>query len=189
MPQVILLGDSIRMGYAPRVREALRGVCDVWDPEANGGDSANVLAHLDAWVLDREPDLVHVNCGLHDLKRPFGATLNQVPLPAYKLNLQTIFTRLHSRPGLKMVWASTTPVNEAWHHAHKDFDRFETDVDTYNAAATEIADHFHVSVNDLHAVVMEAGRDTLLRPDGVHFTDDGSARLAKAVAAAVRTHL
>ena len=42
---------------------------EIWAPEQNGGDSRNVLAHLDEWMLARVPDLVYVNCSLHDLKR------------------------------------------------------------------------------------------------------------------------
>ncbi|HEY66459.1 MAG TPA: hypothetical protein G4O02_18060 [Caldilineae bacterium] len=43
---VVLIGDSIRMGYEPFVWEMLQGVADVWGPEENGGTSQNVLDHL-----------------------------------------------------------------------------------------------------------------------------------------------
>src|SRR5262245_50346095 len=68
-PKVVLIGDSIRIGYAPRVVERLAGKAAVVSLPDNGGDSGNVLAHLDDWVIREQPDVVHLNCGLHDLKR------------------------------------------------------------------------------------------------------------------------
>jgi len=57
------------MGYFPHVLAA-RGDLSFVRHDGNGRDSANVLANLDAW-LQRFPDAetVHMNCGLHDLKR------------------------------------------------------------------------------------------------------------------------
>ena len=188
MRHVILIGDSIRMAYQDGVRRLLTGECEVWAPAENGGTSANVLAHLDAWVLARRADLVHLNCGLHDLRRARpGGALN-VPLAAYRENLEALFGRLLDA-GRRLLWASTTPVNHAWHRDHKPFDRFEEDVLAYNRAAAGIAARAGVPVDDLYGVVMVAGRDRLLAPDGVHFTDEGSEVLARAVAAAVRAAL
>ena len=73
MKKVILIGDSIRMGYQPTVQQALLNQAHVWVPQENGGTSTNVLAHLDEWILSHRPDIVHLNCGLHDLKTEFAA--------------------------------------------------------------------------------------------------------------------
>ena len=189
MKQVILIGDSIRMGYQPVVAAALRGAAEVWGPEQNGGDSANVLAHLDEWVIDRQPDIVHANAGLHDMKRPFGARRNQVPLDQYRANLETIFRRIQDETHGILVWAKTTPVNEQWHHQRKGFDRFEADVEAYNGAAVALAAAAGVEVDDLCRAVLEGGRDRVLADDGVHFTPRGYNLLGKAVADCLRAHL
>src|SRR5688572_10750333 len=68
LPKVLLIGDSIRMGYAPIVARKLAGKAIVVTLPANGGDSANVLRNLDEWVVGEKADIVHLNCGLHDLK-------------------------------------------------------------------------------------------------------------------------
>ncbi len=52
---MVLVGDSIRLGYAPRVAERLSGKAVVISPAENGGDSANVLSQLDEWVLSTDP--------------------------------------------------------------------------------------------------------------------------------------
>ena len=173
MMTVTLIGDSIRMGYEDIVRRHLAGRADVRGPAENGGTSQNVLAHLDDWVLSLNPDVVHVNCGLHDLRREFGQAESAIPLKQYVTNVRTIITRLRSETRATVVWASTTPVNEEWHHRNKPFDRLEADVVAYNSAAGQVARDLGVPVNDLFAVVQQAGRDALLQPDGVHFTAAG----------------
>jgi lysophospholipase L1-like esterase len=188
MKTLLLIGDSVRKDYQPLVGRMLAGAVEVRGPEENCGDSRSVLAHLDDWVFSRPPDLVHINCGLHDIKRDFGQTRRAVPLAEYRRNVRDILARLVAA-NLAVIWASTTPVNEAWHHRLKPFDRMAADVDAYNAAAGAIAGELGVCVDDLHAAVMTAGRDRLLLPDGVHFNPDGRETQARAVVAAVRERL
>lgn len=183
--ELALIGDSIRMGYQETVRRELEPGIRVRSPEPNGGNSRNVLAHLDAWVLDRPPEVAHVNCGLHDLAKDFESGLARVPLEEYAANVARIFERLQAA-GIRPVWATTTPVDEVLHHRNKSFDRFQADVDAYNEAALKAAGAAGVAVNDLFAVIDSAGRQRLLRDDGVHFTDEGSRLLGEAVAAFVR---
>lgn len=187
--RVVLIGDSIRMGYQDVVREQLGDAAEVLSAEQNGGDSRRVLSMLDAWVISQSPDVVHVNCGLHDLKKPFDSDEAQVPLPEYVENVTTILQRLKSEVDGTVIWAHTTPVNQAWHHERKDFDRFEADVTAYNTEAAAICERLGIEVNDLYAVVTAAGRDDLLGPDGVHFGAEGYRLLGEAVAKAIRERL
>jgi isoamyl acetate esterase len=182
--ELILIGDSIRMGYQATVHERLMGV-NIWGPEANGGDSANILSHLDEWVVAHAARLVHLNCGLHDLKKPFDSDQAQVGIDEYRRNVGQIFDAILAT-GAQLVWASTTPVDEDLHHRNKGFDRFAADVDCYNAVALELATARNVPVNDLYAVIDAAGAGHLLLDDGVHFTDQGSVLLGNAVAEFVR---
>ena len=188
LPLVVLIGDSIRMGYQDHVVSQLAGRVKVWVPKANGGDSRNVLAHLGQWVFSRQPDLVHVNCGLHDLKRAFGAE-SAVPLAEYEGNVRQILQRLQRELDGAVVWTTTTPVDENWHHQNKGFDRLEADVEAYNAAARAVAVDLGVPIDDLFAVVEREGKARLLTQDGVHFTEEGSQLLGRVVAECVWGHL
>ena len=188
LPLVVLIGDSIRMGYQDQVVNQLAGRAEVWAPKENGGDSRNVLAHLDQWVFARQPDVVHVNCGLHDLKRAFGAE-SAVPLAEYEGNVRQILQRLQRELNGAVVWATTTPVEETWHHQNKGFDRLEADVEAYNAAARAVAVDLGVPIDDLFAVVEREGKARLLTQDGVHFTEEGSQLLGRTVAECVWGHL
>ena len=82
MPKVVLIGDSIRMGYAPLVAKLLDGKAIVISQSTNGEDSGNVLRHFDEWVINEKPDVVHINAGLHDLKLKDGRP--ELPLGKYR---------------------------------------------------------------------------------------------------------
>jgi dienelactone hydrolase/lysophospholipase L1-like esterase len=180
---VVLVGDSIRLGYAPGVAARLEGKAVVISPTENGGDSANVLAHLDEWVIRQKPDVVHLNCGLHDLKRSQTDGHHQVELDRYTENLRRIVTRIRAGTDAALVFADTTPILDE-RHARRgaDFDRTEADVRRYNAAAVAVMRELGVPVHDLHWVVEQGGPETMLGPDGTHYTAAGSDRLAEAVA-------
>lgn len=183
LPKIVLVGDSIRMGYAPLVARRLEGKAVVVSSPENGGDSASVLAHLDEWVIREKPDVVHLNCGLHDLKRSRNDGPHQVELDRYAENLRQIVARIRERTDAALVFADTTPILDD-RHARRgaDFDRTEADVRRYNAAAVAVMAGLGVPVHALHWVVEQGGPEAMLGPDGTHYTAAGSGRLAEAVA-------
>ena len=186
---VVLIGDSIRMGYQDTVRQELQDIAEVWMPDQNGGNSDNMLNHMDEWILDRTPDVVHLNCGLHDIKKEFGVAEAVIPVAAYEENLKQIFSKLRNHLSMSVIWATTTPVDEALHHENKTFDRFEQDVVAFNDVSCRLARTFDLLIHDLYSVMMDAGPARYLTPDGVHFSSDGSIILGRAVARYIRTSL
>jgi lysophospholipase L1-like esterase/dienelactone hydrolase len=187
---VVLLGDSIRLGYAPRVIERLKGKAQVISPARNGGDSARILENLDEWVLKHKPDVVHLNCGLHDLKKSRADGTHQVELDQYRENLRQIVARIRKDTDATLVFASTTPIIDA-RHARRgaQFSRSEADVSRYNDAALSVMADLGVPVDDLHWVVEQGGSETMLGPDGTHYTPAGYDRLAEAVSDCILRHL
>ena len=187
-PRVLIIGDSISIGYTPPAAERLAGEAELIHNPGNGGDSDNVLANLDAWLTEANADVVHLNCGLHDIKLPRDSRGLQVPLDRYRRNLAEIARRLTAGRALP-VWATSTPVIDAPHNAVKEFDRHNADVDACNAAAGEIMLAAGIRINDLHAAAIAAGIETILAEDGVHMTAGGYAILARAVADCIRKAL
>jgi dienelactone hydrolase/lysophospholipase L1-like esterase len=189
LPRVVLIGDSIRLGYAPLVAKLLEGKAVVVSVKDNGGDSANVLKHLDEWVLREKADVVHLNCGLHDLKLSKKSKKHQVELDDYTANLKKIVAVGKEGP-TAFVFASTTPILDERHAKRGgDFDRTEADVKRYNEAAVAVMKEAGVTVHDLHWVVEQGGADKLLGGDGTHYTPAGYQRLAEAVADCVLRQL
>ena len=68
LPRVLLIGDSITIGYTLEVRELLKDQANVHRIPTNGGPTTNGLKNLQVWLGDSKWDVIHFNWGLHDLK-------------------------------------------------------------------------------------------------------------------------
>src|SRR6187397_1562094 len=90
LPKVVLLGDSVREGYAPFVAELLDGRATVVTPKANGRDTGTLLKNLDEWAIQEKPDVIHFNCGIHDTKLDKETGKYNVPPEQYEANLREI---------------------------------------------------------------------------------------------------
>lgn len=183
--RVALVGDSIRMGAEPHVRARLPAAWRVWSPAENGESSHTLRAKLDAWLPAGAFDLIHLNCGLHDLRHDPGRDRPVATPDEYAGNLRAIFAALASG-GATVIWATTTPIDEAAHNAVKASRRYAADVAAYNRIAVELARAAGFRINDLHAALSRASPGDLLLPDGVHFTADGYARIGALIDAALR---
>ena len=190
LPRVLLLGDSISIGYTLPVRRALRGVANVHRPAANCMSSRYGVCHLEEWLGEGKWDAVHVNFGLHDCVRDGAAPA--VPLDEYQRNLEIIFDRL-SQTGARIVWANTTPV--PGHLLQPDPTESgpamvyrESDVEQYNAAAEVVARARGCEIDALDQCV-RPHLERLQRPNDVHFTSAGYARLGRQVADLLRSLL
>lgn len=185
LPRVLLLGDSISIGYTVPVREKLAGRANVHRPPENCGDTARGVASLEKWLGTGRWDVIHFNFGLHDLKYLDAKKAlapphlgKQVASPdVYEKNLRTIVARL-KRTGAKLIFATTTPVP-----AGAD-GRVEADVPRFNAVALRVMKEMGVAIDDLYAFVGPR-QGEIQRPKNVHFTDAGSAQLADAVVASL----
>lgn len=185
MKKVVLIGDSIRMGYQPTVVAELKGTAEISSPEENCSDSAKIVLNLTEWVINQKPDLVHINAGLHDLKQFRDADGPLHTLEQYETNLREILSRIKADTEARIIWATTTPVNEKVHSEVKGFERMEADVDRYNETALKVVREMDIPVNDLFSFVMAKGRDEMLRPDGVHFRPEAYEEIGKEVASVI----
>lgn len=150
--------------------------------------TGRILEQLDEWVLQRDPDIVHVNTGLHDMVRDVGpGPETRVSLEEYRDNLPKIFSTLREKTRAKVIFALTTPVDLERQLAYgKGVNRINEDVVEYNKVAREVVREFDVALNDLYQVVVDRGVGTMLSEDGVHFTEDASVILGRVVAEAIR---
>ena len=193
LPNVLIIGDSISIGYTPGVAERLEGTANVSRPPANCGDTRLGLRMIERWLGDTRWDIIHFNWGLHDLcyrhpdARVYGnrdkvnGTISVTP-EQYALNLEALVRRL-KETGATLIWASTTVVPEG------EAGRFVGDELKYNAIADEIMKRHGIAINDLHALSSGFPASMFVRPGDVHFTRVGSAKLAEQVAEAVRSAL
>jgi acyl-CoA thioesterase-1 len=190
LPRVLLIGDSITIGYTAPLRELLATKANVQHPAENCGPSSRIVEHLEIYLGKKRWDVIQLNCGIHDLTYlnearkvtgPKAGGKPQVPLDEYQANLEKIVARL-KKTGAKLIWCSTTPMN------HPDVYRLPEDVDRYNAVAKEVMEKNGVQINDLNRKV-HGFKKPMWTPEGVHFTPEGYHELANSAAAVIEPAL
>ena len=182
LPRVLLIGDSISIGYTVAVRKELAGKANLHRIPENGGDTVNGLNKVEGWLGGSHWDVIHFNWGLHDLKvTPDGG--RQVAIETYEKNLAALVARLKTT-GARLIWATTTPVPEGKLNPPRE----PEDVKKYNTAAKRVMEANGIATNDLYAVALPRVSEIQL-PVNVHFNDAGSELLGRQVAAAIRTDL
>ncbi|MBL9160938.1 MAG: exo-alpha-sialidase [Verrucomicrobiales bacterium] len=183
LPRVLLLGDSISIGYTLPVREALKGKANVHRPPTNCSSTGNALNHLDSWLGKGKWDVIHFNFGLHDAKLP-PEGVRHAPPAVYEKNLREVVKRLQAT-GAALIWATTTPVpNGGFISPTRRFGN----IDEYNAIARKVMEESGVAIDDLNAAITPH-LATMQRPNDVHYTSEGSAILAQEVVASVEAAL
>ena len=191
LPNVLILGDSISIGYTLGVRKALAGKANVFRP-MSGNQPANCsgttagVAQIDQWLGDRKWDVIHFNWGLHDLKHVESpgsskasdnpADPQQAPVDVYAKNLAQIVTRLKAT-GARLVFATTTPVAPGTSKPAREPEA----PPKYNAAALALMKEHGIRINDLFGFC-NPQLEKLQIPKNVHFTQAGSEALAGEVA-------
>lgn len=169
----------------------MKGKAVVSRPKANCGNTQAGLANLDKWIAGGPWDVIHFNWGLHDLcyrnpeskeqghRDKVKGTLS-VPLPEYEKNLETLVERLKTT-GATLIFATTTVVPEG------EAGRFVGDDVKYNAVAERVMKKYGVLINDLHATTKAFGPELFVGPGNVHYTKEGSTKLAAQVMASIES--
>lgn len=189
LPRVLLIGDSISIGYTLPARRLLEGVANVHRPPDNCRNTQHGLENLDSWIGDGPWDVIHFNFGLHDLvcrdesgegtESPDGK-LNTPP-DEYRGNITRIVARL-KQTGAVLIWCSTTPIP-----AGAGFRRQDDEIG-HNRIAAEVMEADGIAINDLYAFAKERQARIQL-PSNVHFSPEGSEDLARPVVDAIRQAL
>lgn len=195
LPRVLLVGDSISIGYTVQTQALLKGKANVHRIPTNAGHTGMGIVGLPKWLkkLGGKWDVIHFNWGLWDLcyrnpksknqgrRDKVNGTLTHT-IEQYTENLAKLITVL-KETNAKLVFATTTPVPEG------EFGRKLGDDLKYNSAAVALMKKHGIVVNDLHAVMAGKMNKYGKKPGDVHFTEDGSELLAEQVAKAIEAQL
>ena len=182
LPRVLLIGDSISIGYTLPVRDRLKGKVNVHRIPENGGPTTNGTAKLTKWLGTNQWDVIHFNWGLHDLKFMDNGK-PQVSLEDYEKNLRELVKQLNKTKA-RLIWCATTPVPEA----KLTPPRKESDVQAYNAVAKKVMDENKIAINDLYAYTLPKLAEVQI-PANVHFKKEGSEFLARKVVQSIEEAL
>lgn len=182
LPRVLIIGDSISIGYTKDIREKLKGVANVHRIPANGQSTEIGLKKLDGWLGDKKFDVIAFNFGLHDSKY-LTADATKVSREDYAKNLQEIIRRIKAT-GAQPLFINTTPVPDKLEPADRRFDS----ISTRNEIAAKVMAENNVPIVDVYSV-LQPRLPELQRPFDVHFLPTGYVLLADTIAPAIRTQL
>jgi hypothetical protein len=182
LPRVLLIGDSISIGYTQPVRDLLKDKANVHRIPANGGPTKNTLVSVDKWLGTGHWDVIHFNWGIHDLKiMPDGQ--RQVEPADYEKNLRTLVAKFKAT-GAKLIWATTTPIPEGELNPPRSFGK----VPEYNEIAKRVMTENGVAIDDLNTAITPHLAEYQNSKD-VHYKSEGYALLARQVAASIEAAL
>ena len=187
LPRVLIIGDSISIGYFKPTQVLLEGKALVVHNPGNAAHTANGLRRLTEWLGDTTWDVIHFNHGLHDLKYIDEQGKNvsvekgkqQIPVDDYEINLEALVIRL-KKTGAVLIFATTTPVPGGTGF------RVKGDAAKYNRVAEEVMKRHGITINDLYSFALPRFEE-IQRPQNVHFTTSGSELLARQVANSILT--
>ncbi len=185
LPNVLIIGDSISIGYTPYVIKALEGKANVVHNEGNAQHTGTGLQKLDKWLGNTKWDVIHFNWGLWDLcyrseqskvygnRDKINGTVTFTP-EEYAKNLEKLVIRLQQTKA-KLIFATITyiPKEEAG--------RFFGDDKRYNKVAVKIMKKHNIQINKLNAVSRRIHKKYKKEEGDVHFTPEGYELLAKEV--------
>ena len=173
-PRVLMIGDSISVGYRSAVFARIRekyGAATVSTSKAL--DNPHFTAEIDALASSEgfEYRVIHFNNGLHGF---------QLSGDEYRTHYEETVRFLRDRwPDARLILAASTPVTE---NGRPDvLAPINEKVLERNRIAHRIAEKNGLEYNDLYALV--EGDPSLRSPDGYHYNGAGYEKMADRIAA------
>lgn len=192
-PNVLIIGDSISIGYFPFVKDALAEEANVVHNPGNARHTGIGLEQIDNWLGDENWELIHFNWGLHDLcyRHPGAKAYGnrdkingkvEFSPEVYGKNLEFLVERLKQTQA-KLIFVTTTyiPPGEAG--------RVEGDEIKYNTVAKTIMKKHGVKINEIHPFSKKVHAKYKTKAGDVHFTKAGSQKLAKKITKGIKRAL
>lgn len=185
LPRVLIIGDSISIGYTIPVRQRLQGRAVVFRPPVNCQHTGYGLANLKSWLGTNRWDVIHFNWGIWDTHYldAKGALVRDESQGTKGLHIRcspeqygrnlSMLVEILETTGARLIWASTTPVMS------RSGKRFE-DIAVRNAVAEKIMTARNITINDLYTFTLPRVQ-AWQTPDQVHFNNEGNAQLGTRV--------
>jgi hypothetical protein len=193
-PKILIIGDSISIGYTPFVKEALSSKFDVYHNRGNAQNTGTGMDSISKWIEKEDWDIIQFNWGLWDLcyRNPESKNFGNrdkvtgkitFSIVDYKSNLDSIIKILKAKTKAKLVFVTTTYVPE------NEVGRFRNDAIKYNEAAKEIMKKNNIPINDIYAKSIDIHKQFGLGSDNVHYKPEGYIELSKLIIDFIETEV
>lgn len=168
MKNLLLVGDSIRIGYDKSVRKSFQNKVNVIFPNENCRFAAYLLRYFHEYLGDvkgEDIDVVHWNAGLWDCLRLFGEE-PLTPLDVYAYYIERICVRIRKIcPNARVIFATSTSVLSE--KMRKDFKRYNAEIEKYNEIAVKTVEKYGFEIDDLYALSVQLPETA--HSDPVHY--------------------
>ena len=174
--KILIIGDSISIGYTPFVEQDLIENAIVEHNPGNAQHTGTGLKKIKKWIGNDDWDIIQFNWGLWDLcyrhkdSKVYG-NRDKVngkvtySLEAYEENLNAIVQTIKQITDAKLIFVTTSyvPINEAG--------RFKEDVQKYNEVAKRIMKKHNIIVNDIYKISQSIHKKYGKGSDDVHYVE------------------
>ena len=177
-PKILIIGDSISIGYTPFVKTYFSDKAIVFHNEGNAQHTGTGLEKIGKWLGDEHWDIIQFNWGLWDLcyrhpeSKEYGNRdkINGKPeftIEEYASNLDSLVSIIKKKSKAKLIFVTTTyvPVDEPGRHT--------SDVKKYNDAAKEIMKKHNIAVNDIYQPSVSIHNQNGNGSKDVHYSKKG----------------
>lgn len=168
MKNLLLIGDSIRMGYDKSVKKTLDGKVNVIFPDENCRFASYLLRNFHEYLNDvkgEDIDVVHWNAGLWDCLRLFEEEPH-TPIDVYAYYIDRLCVRIKKVcPNAHIIFATSTRVISE--KMSVDFKRYNEEIEKYNEAAVKVVKKYGFEINDLYS--LSASLPEEAHSDPVHY--------------------
>lgn len=184
--KILIIGDSISIGYTPFVQKDLENIAEVMHNPGNGKHTGNGLKKMKDWIGDTDWDIIQFNWGLWDLcyRHPDSKVQGKrdkvngsitYTIEEYEQNLDALIKLMKEKSDAQLIFVTTTyvPENEAGRHAQ--------DAITYNEVARKIMEANGVAINDIYKKSISIHNKYGKGNDDVHYSKQGYAKLGKQI--------
>lgn len=184
--KILIIGDSISIGYTPFVIDELKQKADVFHNPGNGQHTGTGIKNIENWIGDQQYDIIQFNWGLWDLcyRNPDSKVQGNrdkengkltYTLDQYAANLDSIVSLLKAKTNAKLIFVTTTFVPD------KEAGRFQHDAIRYNEAAKKVMNKHGIEINDIYEPSIEIHQKYGKGPDNVHYNTQGYKELGQLI--------
>ncbi|GLR17081.1 SGNH/GDSL hydrolase family protein [Portibacter lacus] len=184
---ILIIGDSISIGYTPFVAKYLADKATVVHNKGNAQHTGTGLEKVEEWLGTQKWDIIQFNWGLWDLcyRHPDSKVQGKrdkingditYDVDQYAANLDSLVTIIKRKSKAKLIFVTTSFVPEA------EQGRFTEDAIKYNDAAKVVMKKHGVIVNDIYESSIAIHKDYGTALDNVHYEKDGYVQLGELVA-------
>lgn len=185
-PEILIIGDSISIGYTPFVRNKLSQEAIVTHNLGNAQHTGTGLKKIKEWIGDKDWDIIQFNWGLWDLcyrhqdAKAYGnrdKIKGEVThsLEEYRENLDALIETMKQLTDAKLIFVTTSYIPE------KEAGRFPEDAIKYNEVAIEVMNKHDILVNDIFKQTKSIHKRFGKGIDDVHYFKEGYNKLGKII--------